>query len=452
MFKKILKIFLIVLLCICSFFTSIIFIGSICNSCKSQSAKAETTSIDINFSNYGSLNFLPFPYSFSSPYTIYGVTFITNSDGSISVSGSSSGYQYSPQIILVSKSLGFNFSEGLTYYLTSGVSGVFSQFVYTDSSGTTLFRSSVTWDSSFTFEYIYITIPKSIADNGVNFTLYPMVNIGSVSSSYIPPLSILTNNSYREGFRDALSQAVNGVFRDSYVNLVLSYDDGSSLTVSNVSPDYVYNGIVLDSIASQYESKSETIVLDSASVTVFFSEPFEFFVNPIYFVGDSLITDATLVSSSGQRFTGSFEGSSDISSYRSFVLADSSVSSILVSSIEFPKIGRASDLLYDFGLFVISADYLTGFDSGYNDGYSNGRSDGFDLGKSSAESSAYDNGYNDGFNFAIKGQDFSAGSFFTKVLSILDVKLFGFISLGDIFKIVVAVGLVILSLKLFAGG
>ena len=103
-------------------------------------------------------------------------------------------------------------------------------------------------------------------------------------------------------------------------------------------------------------------------------------------------------------------------------------------------------------IVVVSSDWLNGYDNGYNEGFNSGHTSGLSDGKSIAEQQFYNQGYSDGFNFATNGQDFSAGSFFRKTLDILDVELFGFISIADIFKIIVAVGLVIFSLKLFAGG
>lgn len=79
-----------------------------------------------------------------------------------------------------------------------------------------------------------------------------------------------------------------------------------------------------------------------------------------------------------------------------------------------------SDIQY-FGIF-------DGYNTGYSNGYSIGLQDGYDL------------------------PEPTASNFFTRVLDILDVKIFGFVSLGDMFKVVFAVSLVLIILRLFAGG
>lgn len=71
--------------------------------------------------------------------------------------------------------------------------------------------------------------------------------------------------------------------------------------------------------------------------------------------------------------------------------------------------------------------------------YNRGKDDGISIGK------------NLGYQEALDG-NLTAGSFFANMLSILDVPLFGFISLGQILMLGVSVSLVMIALKLFAGG
>lgn len=98
--------------------------------------------------------------------------------------------------------------------------------------------------------------------------------------------------------------------------------------------------------------------------------------------------------------------------------------------------------------------YDDGYDEGFKDGeengnagYQNGYDDGFDDGKEVGKDEGYEEGYRDGSN-----NELTSANFFRKVLSIFDVPIFGFISLGDIFKFIFVIAMGIWALKLFAGG
>lgn len=102
------------------------------------------------------------------------------------------------------------------------------------------------------------------------------------------------------------------------------------------------------------------------------------------------------------------------------------------------------------------------YNEGYNDGFEEGResaensynigySDGYDVGYNDGyiegEENGYSNGYEDGSN-----NELTSANFFTKIFSILDVPIFGFISLGGIFRLVFVLAIGIWALKVFAGG
>lgn len=106
--------------------------------------------------------------------------------------------------------------------------------------------------------------------------------------------------------------------------------------------------------------------------------------------------------------------------------------------------------------------YLTGdisdsdiYQEGFQDGLIQNAQDeydkGYEAGKEAYEGSGYNKGYADGLEAGSDGVG-SLGWFFQNALSVLDVKIFGFVSLGDLFKLVVGVSLVLILLKIFAGG
>lgn len=95
------------------------------------------------------------------------------------------------------------------------------------------------------------------------------------------------------------------------------------------------------------------------------------------------------------------------------------------------------------------------YQNGYNDGVVVGNRDGYSNGYNDAkieyDGSGYDDGYNDGWR-AGQDNEFSLGWFLQSSLNILDVKIFGLFSIGDVLMVSVGVMLVLIVLKIFAGG
>ena len=107
-------------------------------------------------------------------------------------------------------------------------------------------------------------------------------------------------------------------------------------------------------------------------------------------------------------------------------------------------------------------NYQLGYDEGYQLGYEKGLYLGSDFNEQDRQreiQQAYDRGYASGENFGYnKGwqeaqdNEFTAGNFFSKTLDIFEVDIFGPISIADIFIIVIGLTLVVIVLKIFAGG
>lgn len=107
-------------------------------------------------------------------------------------------------------------------------------------------------------------------------------------------------------------------------------------------------------------------------------------------------------------------------------------------------------------------NYQLGYDEGYQLGYEKGLYLGSDFneqdrlreleqayndGKTAGENVGYNKGWQDAQN-----NEFTAGNFFSKTLDIFEVNIFGPISIADIFIIVIGLTLVVIVLKIFAGG
>lgn len=95
--------------------------------------------------------------------------------------------------------------------------------------------------------------------------------------------------------------------------------------------------------------------------------------------------------------------------------------------------------------------YQSGLSDGRQIGRSEGYKDGYADAKAAYDGSGYQEGYNAGWQEA-QGNEFSFEWFLTSTLSILDVDIFGVFSLGDVLTVSLGVMLVLIVLKLFAGG
>lgn len=114
----------------------------------------------------------------------------------------------------------------------------------------------------------------------------------------------------------------------------------------------------------------------------------------------------------------------------------------------FPAMDLAllSDLVGENGCWVPNSgscspdDLKAEYDNGYNEGYDKGHTDGYQTG--------YNKGKLDGTTVDLN----PISIFLEPVSAFMNIKLFGFVSLGLVFNIVLFVSLAIIFIKLFAGG
>lgn len=103
------------------------------------------------------------------------------------------------------------------------------------------------------------------------------------------------------------------------------------------------------------------------------------------------------------------------------------------------KYFKLSDLC-NLGSSCSPDDLKAEYDKGYDDGYDNGHTDGYQTG--------YNKGKLDGTTVDLN----PISIFLEPVSAFMNIKLFGFVSLGLVFNIVLFVSLALIFIKLFAGG
>lgn len=140
-------------------------------------------------------NLMPYPYYDGMSKTVNGVTFTVNTDGAITINGTSTGFA---SFIFSTGADKINFIGGMTYYFSCrhGIISYLTEeggeinYIFSDSS------PSFTWGEGWIFQSIYVQLNEGQTEN--NLTVYPMVNEGSTALPYMPYFSGLKNAFFKE--------------------------------------------------------------------------------------------------------------------------------------------------------------------------------------------------------------------------------------------------------------
>lgn len=140
-------------------------------------------------------NLIPYPYYDGMSKTVNGVTFTVNTDGAITINGTSTGFA---SFIFSTGADKINFIGGMTYYFSCrhGIISYLTEeggeinYIFSDSS------PSFTWGEGWIFQSIYVQLNEGQTEN--NLTVYPMVNEGSTALPYMPYFSGLKNAFFKE--------------------------------------------------------------------------------------------------------------------------------------------------------------------------------------------------------------------------------------------------------------
>lgn len=140
-------------------------------------------------------NLIPYPYYDGMSKTVNGVTFTVNTDGAITINGTSTGFA---SFIFSTGADKINFIGGMTYYFSCrhGIISYLTEeggeinYIFSDSS------PSFTWGEGWIFQSIYVQLNEGQTEN--NLTVYPMVNEGSTALPYKPYFPGLKNAFFKE--------------------------------------------------------------------------------------------------------------------------------------------------------------------------------------------------------------------------------------------------------------
>ena len=380
-----------------------------------------SVSSDFDLSKYPSANLIPFPYT-SKSQTINGITFTINSDGSVTLSGSWTG----PESSISDFSLCSPFSLPVGNYFLSGCpsgGGSYSYRIFLFFSGASSIYISDTGSGisfSVTESISYNLVIRIGSDIGTvdNLVFYPMINQGSIAYPYQPYIPNLIQQGYDEGeqaghdsgYQSGYDQGVAdtsdtldlGVFRNCTFSAVLTYGDDSVINVTDFVPGFTYNSVLTKKLWDSYMVKpgDDSVYLETCELTINFVESFNYATFPVYFSGSSVVTDATFIDSSGNRYSAQItpwqSEQALAGDYYRILVSDTNVSTFQVTSLTV-RFGRASDTLENGVFSAMSGSYLVGYDSGYNSGLVDGKSEGLSQGREEGYQSGYDSGYDSGY-------------------------------------------------------
>ena len=245
-----------------------------------------------------------------------------------------------------------------------------------------------------------------------------MISIGDTVKPYQPSFQDIYNNGYDKGeqaghdsgYQSGYDQGVAdtsdtldlGVFRNCTFSAVLTYGDDSVINVTDFVPGFTYNSVLTKKLWDSYMVKpgDDSVYLEICELTINFAEYFNYATFPVYFSGASVVTDATFIDSSGNRYSAQItpwqSEQALAGDYYRILVSDTNVSTFQVTSLTV-RFGRASDTLESGVFSAMSGSYLVGYDSGYNSGLVDGKSEGLSQGREEGYQSGYDSGYDSGY-------------------------------------------------------
>lgn len=326
-------------------------------------------------------------------------------------------------------------------YLSSGVSAKYLSF--NENIGHVTFE--IDTNTSFQLQVMTQNNNQTVPLN-INFDTY------FYYGDYVPGFGQGFQTGYEHGLAEGSGIAKYGIWQNATVDGKFTYDVNNKDVVingTNLKPDFEYGAIYFKTIAKQYEiyPNDPDIYLSSANISIYLNEPMTYnpSLRPIVNSGTSLI-NVTLIDSAGKRYD--LEVVTE-QGYNILKFSNPDIQEVNnIVQIDF-NVGRAADLLYEVYLISLDQSYYGGYSEGYNKGLDSGRSEGIVIGREQG----YKNGYEEGKNASLSEQTgFSViTSMLSNVMSIFELKIFGWFGLGDIIGIALIFGIVLFALKLIRG-
>lgn len=264
-------------------------------------------------------------------------------------------------------------------------------------------------------------------------------------------LSFIYDDSYNEGYNEAIDKTWFGVFTDAVIEKIYKPS-----TWEDTSTDIIFTtyGISFDNAFAkieEYRKTNQTPDTEAFYIQLKFSKPFKFqndndFYAKLY--TNKKVMQSWFESETGRQIfiTTDEEPNPNGFGYRIKTSEDLSepitVRRLIICYTPYYKDTLASDFV-DLGTGTNATEY--------NNGYVTGKNEGFENGYAQGKNDGYKNGYSAGL---IEGQGptTSIQKLIASVQAALNVDLFGSISLQDILNVMISIFFVLIALKLFAGG
>ena len=393
----------------------------------------------LDLTQYPSANLIPFNMAdYERSYTINGVTFTVDSDGTFTANGTATAAS-----IFVIHNFDFTLQAG-TYAVSGAVGGSSSSYLVQIATGGYAQAWNGTSGTVFALSkeekmLVQLVVYKGYTAN--NLVFKPMINRGNMAYPYIPPFDAIYNGGYDNGYDQGKEEGLDYARAGYWLDVTVGVDfNGTSngVEVSDglvIYPTVTSMGIDLSNVYTEINAKYPNLSLGFCEFTLYFNSPVIIENLKLRCMGDlSVVTDDTLSSLVYDPVTGEYEDylarfayidGSELVSGLQFALeagsqdeADQMFDALKRKQICSITSYNVQDISQFKGLRFYTTDTLAGinyeagrvagYSAGSKESYEAGKADGFDLGKEEGETIGYEAGKSDGFELG-KKEGFAEG-------------------------------------------
>ena len=195
-----------------------------------------------------SKNVIPYPY-YDKTGTIHGVTYTVNTDGSVTLNGTST---IPFNMFYLWKSGGKTpnpLKDGIIYMMSgcdTAPTGVGIFISYTDEAGATKYVSvgnPFTWSNTYTIKAIYIQLANSEGKTFENITVYPQIEVGTTATEYESFVDPATVTVKAQG-KNLIPFPYVGELNKVQYGITFIYNDDGTIRVKGTATQYVMTHLI----------------------------------------------------------------------------------------------------------------------------------------------------------------------------------------------------------------
>ena len=170
-------------------------------------------------------NLLPFPY-FHTSNTANGIRYTVKNDGSVELKGTASA------ISTFALNVGLQLVDGQVYTISGASIKTFVYFCYDKPDGKRVYeKSTFVWKKEYKLVSIFLQVEKG---STVDETIYPMLEIGSAASPFVPYQRSVTTYDYA-------TNTMSNLLQTFHPTTAIKSNDGESISIEYFKHYEVFN-------------------------------------------------------------------------------------------------------------------------------------------------------------------------------------------------------------------